>query len=1028
MRLTPLLATLPLFTQAAPLLYEPAISPDGQTLAFVSGGDIWTAPSQGGEARLLVAHPATESRPLWSPDGSKLVFSSNRSGNGDLYLLDIASNQLRRLSHDDRAEQASAWSADSRWVYFHHASHDIQRMNDVYRVAASGGTPMPVLAQRYLDESQSSPSPDGQWLALNARSFGQWWRRNGAHIDQDELWLAPLSGQGGWRKLSTDGARASWPMWAADGRSIWFVGNPGGQDNLYQQALDGQPRAVTQFTTGRVLWPSLSANGQTLAFERDYGLWTLDTRSGASRQIHVKLSGSGPTPTTEKLAVGDKLEELHLSPDGKQLAFVARGDIWLAAVAGGSASRLTRSAAAESQLAWSPDGKQLAYTSLRNGPAEIWRYNLASKTEQRVSQSAESDAFPRWSPDGSQIAYIRNGKALHSASLADGKTRLLSAVQTGRPPIWADSPLAWSPDGQYLAVVELGHKLLAQVTLVTLKDGSKQALTQLASPGTGKKLWFRPEDQGYGQPSLQWRADGQLLWWRAFQHSEAGGRIVEIPLAPPAPLGADGEPAKVARQPDAAWARSHASLLPSPIDSQYFAASRDGKTLALVGIVAGQPNIWRYKAGELPRQLSFSTATKHGLQLSTDEKEAYYLEGGKAMVVALDGGSPRTIPLQAETEVAFEAEKQAVFDEAWRTLGDFFFDPAMRGQDWAALKTRHQPWVDAALTRDELRRVVWLMLGELDTSHTGLAAPRGETQTTLGRLGLDLDRSAYERDGQLRVAQVVANSPAAQAGVAVGDILIGLDGQTVERHDNLDRLLDGKIGKLVALSLRAQDGKQRTAYAKPVAAADESTLRYKQWAAAKRAEVQRLSGGKLDYIHMVDMREASLDQFHLDLDRLSHAAQGVVLDVRNNYGGMVDSWELDTLARQSHYSFTARQLPTAPGRLAVGQQTLEKPTILLTNKITLSDGEVFTEGYRAMQLGKVVGEPGAGWVIFTSFKVLVDGSVLRLPFSRVVSTRNGDDLESGPRPVDIAVADKLGEQTDAQLETAVQVLLGGKAP
>src|SRR5690606_38713774 len=122
-------------------------------------------------------------------------------------------------------------------------------------------------------------------------------------------------------------------------------------------------------------------------------------------------------------------------------------------------------------------------------------------TEQRVSQSAESDAFPRWSPDGSQIAYIRNGKALHSASLADGKTRMLSAVQTGRPPIWADSPLAWSPDGQYLAVVELGHKLLAQVTLVALKDGSKQALTQLASPGTGKKLWFRPEDQGYGQPS-----------------------------------------------------------------------------------------------------------------------------------------------------------------------------------------------------------------------------------------------------------------------------------------------------------------------------------------------------------------------------------------------------------------------------------------------------------------------------------------------------------------------------------------------
>ncbi|QDQ26903.1 PDZ domain-containing protein [Chitinimonas arctica] len=1023
MRLACLLATLPLFAQAAPLLYEPAVSPDGRTVAFVSGGDIWTVPADGGEARLLIAHPAAESRPQWSPDGRKLVFTSNRSGNGDLYLLDLDNNSLRRLTHDDRPEQASGWSPDSHWIYFHSVSHDIQRMHDVYRVAAGGGTPMPVLAQRYLDESQASPSPDGQWLALNARGFGQWWRRGGAHIDQDELWLAPASGKGAWRRLATEGARAAWPMWSADSRALWFVGNPGGQENLYRQSLAGKPEQISQFKQGRLLWPSLSANGQVLVFEREFALWRLDTASGESRPLHVKLNGSGAAPAGERLSLGDKLEEAHLSPDGKQLAFVAHGDIWLAPASGGSATRLTRSAAAESQLDWSPDSQSLAYVSLRNGPAEVWHYRLADKREVRLTQVA-GDAFPRFSPDGKQIAYLRNGQQLRLVEPATGQDKLLSPVQTGRPPIWADAPLAWAPDGHAIAVVELGHKLLANVALIPLAGGSKQMLSQLASPGTGKKLWFRPEEQGYGQASLQWRADGRVLWWRAFQHSENGGRVVEISLAPPAPLGMDGEAGKTAPwQLDAAWARRHAVVLPTGLDSQYFVAAADGKTLLMLANLSGQTNVWRYRAGETPRQLSFSSGTKHFLQLEPQGRELFYLDAGKLLAVPVEGGTPRPIILQADMEVDFEAEKQAVFEEGWQLLRDFFYDPAMHGQDWAALKARFAPLLAEARSRDEMRRVIWLMIGELDSSHTGLSAPRSETPTTLGRLGLDFDRAVYERDGKLQLAAVLEDGPAAAAGLATGDILLAVDGETLVRDTNLDRLLEGKIGRLTTLSVLGRDGKTQVRYAKPFPYAEENILRYKQWVAGNRATVQRTSKGKLDYIHLIDMRESSLEQFHYDLDAVSQAASGVVIDARNNFGGMVDSWELDTLARKSHYSFTARQLPTAPGRLAVGQQTLEKPTVLLTNKITLSDGEVFTEGYRAMKLGKVVGEPGAGWVIFTSFKVLVDGSTLRLPFSRVLSTLNGDDLEAGPRPVDIAVPANIGEgETDAQLMTAIKVL------
>ncbi|WP_171013609.1 S41 family peptidase [Chitinivorax sp. B] len=1009
---------------AEPLAYEPALSPDAQQIAFVSGGDIWLASSAGGEAKALVSHAATDGTPIFSPDGKRLVFSSNRSGNGDVYVLDLMSQALTRLTYDDRPEQPSGWSADGQWVYFHSVLHDIQRMNDIYRVRVRGGMPMPVVQQRYVEEKRGVASPDGRWLALNTRGFDQWWRRGGAHIDQEELWLAPLSQPGVWQQLHTPGKHAAWPQWSVDGQGLYYVGRPDGVENVFYQPVAGQPKALTHFKDGRVVWPSLSANGEQLAFERDYRIWTVDVASGRQQVLSFTLADQPVLPAPGALKLGDKLEELLLSPTGQQLAFIARGEVWLSPITGGTATRLTQTGATQSQLAWSPDGSRLAYVSMRNGVGEIWQYDLARQQETRLTQGDESDAFPCYAPDGQALAFMRNGRALYRLDMASGQSTLLATTQTGRPPIWADSPLAWSPDGQWLAWVALNDKLLAQVMLVGRQGGVPQSLTQLASPGVGKKLWFRPEDQGYGQASLIWQGDGRTLWWRAFQHAEQGGRWVRIDLAPPAVLQADGEPVKQALRPDASYALAHHNVVPLSLDTQYGALAADGKTFALVSLAAGQPNIWRWRIGEPARQLTASAGTKHFLQLTVDGEMAYYLEGGKPFRVSMAGGQAEAILLDVVLTPDFAQEKQAIFRESWRLLQDFFYDSAMHRQSWAALQAHYQPLVNQAATRDELRRVILLMIGELNSSHTGLSAPKSETQTTLGRLALDFDRSHYEQQGHLRIASVVADGPAAQAGLQLGDIIRAVDGKSLTATDNLDALLDGKIGKIVQLIVDTAQAQHQIRYLKPINFNDESTLRYKQWVTGRRIYVDRASGGKLGYVHLIDMRENSLDQFHLDLDRTVHSKQGLVLDARNNYGGMVDSWVLDTLSRRSHFTFTTRQLPTAPGRLAVGQQTLEKSTVLVTNKWTLSDGEVLTEGYRAQRLGQVVGEPGAGWVIFTSFKLMVDGSFLRLPFGQVVSTAGGGDLETTPRKVDQIIFNRLGdEEQDPQLDAAVTTLL-----
>ncbi|UOR07489.1 hypothetical protein MUN82_10420 [Hymenobacter aerilatus] len=240
-----LLPTLPLLAQTPQpqsAYAEPAVSPDHQELAFVSGGDIWTVPVAGGEARLLVAHPATEGRPLYSPDGTQLAFTSTRTGNGDVYVLTLATGALRRLTFDDAPEQLDAWSADGKWLYFSSTSHDIASMNDIYRVRLTGGTPMPVSADHYANEFFAAPSPDGTTLAFAARGIAdrQWWRHGHSHLDEAEIWLRrEQNGTPTYTALTQGGAKDLWPMWAAGGQQLFFVSDRNGAENIWRMDANG---------------------------------------------------------------------------------------------------------------------------------------------------------------------------------------------------------------------------------------------------------------------------------------------------------------------------------------------------------------------------------------------------------------------------------------------------------------------------------------------------------------------------------------------------------------------------------------------------------------------------------------------------------------------------------------------------------------------------------------------------------------------------------------------------------------------
>jgi C-terminal processing protease CtpA/Prc len=313
----------------------------------------------------------------------------------------------------------------------------------------------------------------------------------------------------------------------------------------------------------------------------------------------------------------------------------------------------------------------------------------------------------------------------------------------------------------------------------------------------------------------------------------------------------------------------------------------------------------------------------------------------------------------------------------------------------------------------------------------GISAPSGGGQGSGsgGRLGLRFDAAEFEQHGVLRISEVIPLGPAALAGgVQAGMNLAAVDGLAIGKNTNLDELLDHKRDKRVVLSLTSGDKRSEVAV-RPITMATEKFLTYKDWVDQRREYVSKASGGRLGYIHMQDMTSRSLEQLYMDLDADNHAREGVIIDLRNNNGGFVNAYALDVLARRPYLNMTMRGWPTAPARTVLGQRALELPTILVTNQHSLSDAEDFTEGYRSLGLGKVVGEPTAGWIIYTWGTQLLDGSSVRLPRVRI-TTRDGQDMEMHPRPVDVQVTRPIGESgRDSQLDAAVKELLaqiGGK--
>src|SRR5581483_5047678 len=545
--------------------------------------------------------------------------------------------------------------------------------------------------------------------------------------------------------------------------------------------------------------------------------------------------------------------------------------------------------------------KSIVYTSDRDGSTHLFRYDFPADKESQLTSGAVTDDTPRFSPDGKLLAFERNHKDIVVLDLATNQERTIASGRLDRAPFLSDQPFDFSPDSRYIAYLDYGANTFRNVRIVPVAGGESKPASFLANTNTDSVVWSR---------------DGKFVLAVTGQRTEPS-QVVRIDVVPVTPKlreeqfrdlfteqpkaekKTDEEKKKTPNvEVDFNGIRDRIRVIPVGLDADTIALSPDGKWLALIATVADLQNVYIYSLDELAtepavaKQISSDPGRKRSLEWSSDSKEIWYLDAGKVASSTIDPVKPRTLSLAAEMDVDFDREKNEAFSQAWNYLREAFFDPNMRGVDWPAEREIYGSRAALAKNGDEFRRLLSLMVGDLNASHLGASASDPARPTT-GRLGVFFSPADYDSRGALVISEVVPLSPADVAGIHAGESIVAIDGEAITPSTNLNSLLEYKIGKRTVVTVAGANGTKRDVVVQPVSWPAERALVYRDWVNRNRDYVLKVSGGRLGYVHMYDMSSQSLQKLYVDLDAENRSHDGIVIDLRDNHGGFVNAYALD---------------------------------------------------------------------------------------------------------------------------------------
>jgi len=1072
-----LTAVLLLASSAAPAaeralwLRYPSLSPDGQTVAFSYRGNLWKVAATGGTATPLTVGSSHNTMPVWSPDGSRLAFASDRNGNFDVFVMPAEGGEATRLTFHSADETPTSFTPDGKAVLFSAEILDrassvqfpTDRRPELYQVGLDGGMPEQVLTTPALYAVYDRA---GKRIAYSdQRGFEMEWRKHDNSSFARDVWLYDVAANRHTR-LTDFGADDRQPVWGPDGESLFYLSERSGTFNVWRLSLadPGHPVQITTHTAHPVRFLSASRSGD-LCYAYDGELWVRPAGATESRRLEVTVATDRRDRSDEPIDVTGQVSEFDVSPDGSEIAFIARGEVFVASTEHGTTRRITNTPEQERSVSFSPDGRSLLYASERGSSWKLYRTDLTDKDEPNffnatalketpVLEGATEAFQPRFSPDGTEIAYLEERTTLKVLNLKTGKSRVILPGDMNYSYSDGDQWYEWSPDGRWFAVQFLSPtRWSSEVGLV---------------PSSGEGKLVNVTHSGYEDAVPHWARKGEVLLWETDRYglrSQAGDprqadvyaaflttraydryRLDEaaydqLTAKEKEKKDATGKDkgADKPRSPD-----STAAKLPPPVAIEFdglddrvvrlslssadLAASHlspDGETLYYLARFEKGYDLWKY----VPRKkevklIAKLDANEADFLLDKDGKKAFVLANGKLSTVDLDSGKSSPVGASAKMELDAAAERSYMFEHIWRQTLKKFLDVGMHGVDWKAVKgeyARFLPYIDNS--RD-FAEMVSEMQGELNASHTGCRyRPTRTDGDETAALGFFPD-PRHTGEG-VAIAEVIEGGPLQRAGTRVkaGIVIVAIDGTRIAPGANWYRLLNHKADTPVRLALLDPgSGARWEETAKPITWAAQSRLLYLRWAKSRREAVETLSGGRLGYAHIRGMNDGAYREIFEEIFGRSVEKEAIVLDTRFNGGGnLVEALTTFLSGRvYAHNAPRGQQLGAEPF------QRWSKPSIVVMSEGNYSDAHCFPMAYTELGLGETVGMPVPGTCSSVWWERLQNRDlVFGIPEVALIDMQ-GDVMENkhlAPTyQVEIDPA-LVAAGRDQQLEKAVEVLL-----
>ncbi len=1013
------------------MAHYPAPSPDAGQIAFCYQGDLWTVPVDGGTAQRLTVHEAIESYPVWSPDGKEIAFSSDRFGNTDIYIMPLVGGGPERMTYFSTDDRMCDWSPDGRTLFFtSRRDFFYHRMPVMYQIDRTlGGTPRKLLPA-FVNHGKMSPN--NKYLVF-ARGRNAWNRKHYRGSSASDIWLYDFE-QDVFTKLTEHNGHDWSPLWDTEGKRIYYVTDKGNDTfNLWQMDLDGgEKKQLTFHRDDGVRNPGISYNGRVISYERAADIMVYYPGSFENKIIHINTPADIKANAVEDKTFSGSATEMAVSGDEKKIAFVVRGDIYITEIKdekGGITTRLTHTSARERNLCWAPRGDTLVYTSDRNGQKDIFMltrvdtskkmiWNLSFQ-EQILFDTEKNEREPKFSPDGKKLAFIRGNGDLIVADVSGKKQKTL---MTG----WAAPQFVWSPDSKWLAYSREDNEFNSDVFIVPAQGGEPVNISRHPDEDIspfwsqhGKKLIWAARRNG----------DTFDLWGVYLQKVDA--RKTEQDWAreeqePVEDAKKNKKPVQVKIDfPNIYKRQKRLTTLPGSEANPVL--SPDGTFMYFSAAAGGKRELFKIRRnGEDIQRLTTNGSAPKFIQISKNGKTLYFLSKGKIHSISNEGKNAKNLPFKAKKRIDYRAERAQKFDEAWKTLHNRFYDPDFHGVDWEKMKKKYRPWALNAVTTWDFNYVMSLMLGELNASHLGISGPSGGPNVVTGLLGVRFDES-WTGKGQ-RVKSVLPDSPCdyPDSRIRAGEIIREIDDGPVSERTNIYRLLNNKVGEHVKIKVEDKNGNHRVVVVKPIRYGRFLDLEYDRWVEEKRTRVERMSDGRLAYLHIRGMGMPNVEKFELELYAKAHGKDAMIIDVRQNGGGWVTDYLLAILAVKPHAWTVPRDGGKGypQGRLPLYHWS--KPVVVMCDEWSFSNAEIFAHAIKALDRGQVVGAPTGGLVISTGSVELIDGAHFRVPFRGWFALSSGLNMENNgciPHHVVWARPGDAAKGTDRQLEKAVQVLL-----